>query len=101
LTAIVGGSETNIGIIEPLLAKVDILILGGGMIYTFYKAQNYSVGKSTMHEDKLKLATSLKKKANNAHNVSFLLPIDIKIGKRLGDKSKSKIKVCLSMHKTS
>jgi 3-phosphoglycerate kinase len=94
LAAIVGGSETNIGIIEPLLAKVDILILGGGMIYTFYKAQKYSVGESTVQEDKLELATSLNYQAK-ANGVSFLLPTDIVVAKY------AESKVSLSMHKTS
>ncbi|GJM97728.1 hypothetical protein PR202_ga14677 [Eleusine coracana subsp. coracana] len=65
--AIVGGSKvsTKIGVIESLLAKVDILILGGGMIFTFYKAQGYAVGKSLVEEDKLELAISLIQKAKS------------------------------------
>ncbi|KAJ6899937.1 hypothetical protein NC652_026170 [Populus alba x Populus x berolinensis] len=63
--AIVGGSKVSskIGVIESLLEKVDFLFLGGGMIFTFYKAQGYSVGSSLVEEDKLDLATSLIEKA--------------------------------------
>ncbi|KAK8997157.1 hypothetical protein V6N11_020641 [Hibiscus sabdariffa] len=63
--AIVGGSKVSskIGVIESLLEKCDILLLGGGMIFTFYKAQGLSVGSSLVEEDKLELATSLLAKA--------------------------------------
>ncbi|KAJ4762401.1 Phosphoglycerate kinase [Rhynchospora pubera] len=63
--AIVGGSKmsSKIGVIESLLEKVDILILGGGMIFIFYKAQGYSVGSSLVEEDKLELATTFLEKA--------------------------------------
>ncbi|KAL0300954.1 UNVERIFIED_CONTAM: Phosphoglycerate kinase, chloroplastic [Sesamum radiatum] len=63
--AIVGGSKVSskIGVIESLLEKCDILLLGGGMIFTFYKAQGLSVGSSLVEADKLDLATSLLKKA--------------------------------------
>ncbi|WOK94745.1 phosphoglycerate kinase, cytosolic-like [Canna indica] len=76
--AIVGGSKVSskIGVIESLLEKVDILLLGGGMIFTFYKAQGYSVGSSLVEEDKLGLATSLLEKAKSK-GVSLLLPTDV------------------------
>ncbi|KAL0306105.1 UNVERIFIED_CONTAM: Phosphoglycerate kinase, cytosolic [Sesamum radiatum] len=63
--AIVGGSKVSskIGVIESLLEKVDILLLGGGMIFTFYKAQGHAVGSSLVEADKLDLATSLIEKA--------------------------------------
>ncbi|KAK4398749.1 Phosphoglycerate kinase, chloroplastic [Sesamum angolense] len=63
--AIVGGSKVSskIGVIESLLEKCDILLLGGGMIFTFYKAQGLSVGSSLVEADKLELATSLLEKA--------------------------------------
>ncbi|CAD6247939.1 unnamed protein product [Miscanthus lutarioriparius] len=90
--AIVGGSKvsTKIGVIESLLEKVDILILGGGMIYTFYKAQGYSVGKSLVEEDKLELATSLIEKAK-AKGVSLLLPTDIVVADKFAADAESKI----------
>ncbi|KAK7259480.1 hypothetical protein RIF29_25088 [Crotalaria pallida] len=63
--AIVGGSKVSskIGVIESLLEKVDYLLLGGGMIFTFYKAQGLSVGSSLVEEDKLDVATTLLAKA--------------------------------------
>nr|CAB3445735.1 unnamed protein product [Digitaria exilis] len=90
--AIVGGSKvsTKIGVIESLLAKVDILILGGGMTYTFYKAQGYAVGKSLVEEDKLELATSLIEKAK-AKGVSLLLPTDIVVADKFAPDAESKI----------
>lgn len=53
--------STKIGLIESLLEKVDIVLHGGGLIFTFHKAQVYSVGSSLMEEDKLDLATALRK----------------------------------------
>ncbi|WRX29165.1 Phosphoglycerate kinase - like 3 [Theobroma cacao] len=90
--AIVGGSKvsTKIGVIESLLAKVDILLLGGGMIFTFYKAQGYSVGSSLVEEDKLELATSLLEKAK-AKGVSLLLPTDVVIADKFAPDANSKV----------
>jgi len=63
--AIVGGSKVSskIGVIESLLEKTDKIILGGGMIFTFYKAQGKSVGASLVEDDKVDLAKELMKKA--------------------------------------
>ena len=78
LTAIIGGSKVSskIGVIETLLEKCDKLIIGGGMIFTFYKARGLSVGKSLVEEDKLELAKSLEAKAKE-RGVALLLPTDI------------------------
>ncbi|MEB3228987.1 MAG: phosphoglycerate kinase [Synechocystis sp.] len=78
LVAIVGGSKVSskIGVIETLLDKCDKLIIGGGMIFTFYKAQGISTGKSLVEEDKLALATTLMAKAKEK-GVEFLLPTDV------------------------
>jgi phosphoglycerate kinase len=78
LAAIVGGSKVSskIGVIETLLDKVDYLLLGGGMIFTFYKARGLNVGKSLVEEDKLELAAALEKKAAE-RGVKFLLPTDV------------------------
>lgn len=75
--AILGGAKVSdkIGVIENLLEKVDTLIIGGGMAYTFYKAQGHNIGTSICEEDKLELATSLLEKANKK-GVKLLLPID-------------------------
>nr|WP_199300334.1 phosphoglycerate kinase [Coleofasciculus sp. FACHB-542] len=78
LAAIIGGSKVSskIGVIETLLDKCDKLILGGGMIFTFYKARGLSVGKSLVEEDKLELAKSLEAKAKE-RGVQLLLPTDV------------------------
>ncbi|MEY2978759.1 MAG: phosphoglycerate kinase [Prochlorotrichaceae cyanobacterium] len=78
LAAIIGGSKVSskIGVIETLLDKVDKLLIGGGMIFTFYKARGLSVGKSLVEEDKLELAKALEAKAKEK-GVEFLLPTDV------------------------
>ncbi|MFM7545877.1 MAG: phosphoglycerate kinase, partial [Synechococcales cyanobacterium] len=78
LAAIVGGSKVSskIGVIETLLDKVDKLIIGGGMIFTFYKARGLSVGKSLVEDDKLELAQKLEAKAAEK-GVDLLLPTDV------------------------
>jgi phosphoglycerate kinase len=78
LAAIIGGSKVSskIGVIETLLEKCDKLIIGGGMIFTFYKARGLSVGKSLVEEDKLELAKELEAKAKE-RGVALLLPTDI------------------------
>ncbi|KAH8496696.1 hypothetical protein H0E87_019441 [Populus deltoides] len=89
--AIVGGSKVSskIGVIESLLEKCDILLLGGGMIFTFYKAQGLPVGSSLVEEDKLGLATSLLEKAK-AKGVSLLLPSDVIIADKFAPDANSK-----------
>jgi 3-phosphoglycerate kinase len=78
--AILGGAKVSdkIGVIENLLNKVDVLIIGGGMAYTFIKAQGGSIGKSLLEEDKIDLALSLIKQAKEK-NVKLLLPKDVVI----------------------
>ncbi|MEL7243806.1 MAG: phosphoglycerate kinase [Cyanobacteria bacterium J06629_18] len=78
LAAIIGGSKVSskIGVIETLLDKCDKLIIGGGMIFTFYKARGLNVGKSLVEEDKLELAKSLEAKAKEK-GVELLLPTDV------------------------
>lgn len=76
--------------IESLLEKVDILLLGGGMIYTFYKAQGHSVGSSLVEEDKLDLAKSLIEKAKSK-GVSLLLPTDVVIADKFAADANSKV----------
>jgi len=90
--AIVGGSKVSskIGVIESLLEKVDVLLLGGGMIFTFYKAQGYAVGSSLVEEDKLDLATSLMEKAKTK-GVSLLLPTDVVIADKFAADANSKV----------
>ncbi|MBD2161570.1 phosphoglycerate kinase [Limnothrix sp. PR1529] len=78
LAAIVGGSKVSskITVIETLLDKVDKLFIGGGMIFTFYKARGLSVGKSLVEDDKLDLASALEAKAKDK-GVELLLPTDV------------------------
>jgi phosphoglycerate kinase len=75
--AILGGAKVSdkIGVIRNLLSKVDVLIIGGGMAYTFLKAQGEPVGKSLVEEDKVDLAHQLLQEAKN-HKMKFLLPVD-------------------------
>ena len=79
--AILGGAKVSdkIGVIENLADKVDTLIIGGGMAYTFIKAKGGRIGDSLCEEDKLELAVQLMEKAREK-NVKFLLPADSVIG---------------------
>ncbi|CAD7695998.1 unnamed protein product [Ostreobium quekettii] len=90
--AIVGGSKVSskITVIESLLAKVDKIILGGGMVFTFYKARGMSVGDSLVEEDKLDLARDLEKKAADA-GVEFILPTDVCIANKFAADADSQI----------
>lgn len=76
-TAIIGGAKVadKIGVIDHLLDKVDHLIIGGGLSYTFIKAQGHEVGQSLLEEDKIELAKSFIEKAAK-NNVKLHLPID-------------------------
>ncbi len=80
--AILGGAKVSdkIGVINNLIEKVDTLIIGGGMAYTFFKAQGNTVGTSICEEDKLDLARELMQKAREK-GVNFLIPVDNIIGK--------------------
>ncbi|SHJ55998.1 phosphoglycerate kinase [Malonomonas rubra DSM 5091] len=75
--AILGGAKVSdkITVIENLLSKVDVILIGGGMAYTFLKAQGYEIGTSLVEEDRLELAKDLLSKAE-ASGVQFLLPVD-------------------------
>ncbi len=92
LAAIIGGSKVSskIGVIETLLEKCDKLIIGGGMIFTFYKARGLSVGKSLVEEDKLELAKSLEAKAKE-RGVALLLPTDVVVADKFAPDADSKI----------
>ncbi|ENH96910.1 phosphoglycerate kinase [Gracilibacillus halophilus YIM-C55.5] len=77
-TAIVGGAKVKdkIGVIDNLLDKVDNLIIGGGLAYTFVKARGYEIGKSLLEEDKIDLAKEYMQKAKE-NNVNFIMPEDV------------------------
>ena len=91
LAAIVGGSKVSskIGVIEALLDKCDKLLLGGGMIFTFYKARGLNVGKSLVEEDKLDLARSLEAKAKEK-GVTMLLPTDVIVADKFAPDAEAK-----------
>ena len=89
--AILGGAKVSdkIGVIENLLEKVDTLIIGGGMAYTFNKAKGYEIGTSICEDEKLDLAKELMAKAE-AKGVKLLLPIDNKIPKEISNDTEFK-----------
>ena len=80
--AILGGSKVSdkILVIQNLLGKVDTLILGGGMSYTFLKAQGYGIGKSICEDDQVGYAKDMIELAKK-NGVSFLLPVDLIIAR--------------------
>jgi len=90
--AILGGAKvsTKIGVIDALLDKVDVLLIGGGMAYTFYKSMGYGVGNSICELDKLDLAKDLMKKAKEK-GVKLIIPVDNVIGKEFKPDTESKI----------
>lgn len=91
-TAIIGGAKVKdkIGVIENLLDKVDNLIIGGGLAYTFIKSQGYEIGNSLLEEDKLDLARSFIEKAKK-NNVRFLMPIDAVVADDFSEAANTKI----------
>ena len=90
--AILGGAKVSdkIGVITNLLDKVDTLIIGGGMAYTFYKAQGHSVGDSICEDDKVGLAKEILEKAREK-GVKFLLPVDHKIADKFSEDCNVKV----------
>ena len=92
LAAIIGGSKVSskIGVIDALLDKCDKLLLGGGMIFTFYKARGLSVGKSLVEDDKLELAKSLEAKAKEK-GVTMLLPTDVVVADKFDANANTQI----------
>jgi phosphoglycerate kinase len=91
-TAILGGAKVSdkIEIIENLLKKADNIIIGGGMAYTFLKAQGKEIGNSLCEEDKLDLANDILAKAK-AQNVVFLLPVDSVVADKFSQDADTKI----------
>ncbi len=89
--AILGGKKVSdkIGVIDSLLEKVDTLLIGGAMAYTFFKAMGYEVGNSICEPDKTDLALETMKKAKNK-GVKMLLPVDTIVGKEFDPNTESK-----------
>lgn len=91
-TAIIGGAKVKdkIGVIENLLDKVDNLIIGGGLSFTFVKAQGYEIGKSLVEEDKIELARNFIEKAKEK-GVNLYMPIDAVVAKELSPEAEAKV----------
>jgi phosphoglycerate kinase len=91
-TAIIGGAKVKdkIGVIENLLEKVDNLIIGGGLAYTFVKAQGHEVGKSLLEEDKVDLAKSFMDKAKEK-GVKFYMPVDAVVADDFSNDANTKV----------
>ncbi|MDU5185448.1 MAG: phosphoglycerate kinase [Finegoldia magna] len=91
-TAILGGAKVSdkIGVIENLLDKVDTILIGGAMAFTFIKSKGKNVGKSLIEEDKLDLAKSLLEKAQEK-GVKIFLPVDFVVAKEMSEESDSKV----------
>ncbi len=90
--AILGGAKVSdkIGVIENLLDKVDTIIIGGGMTYTFFKAKGLPVGNSLVEEDKVDLAKELLQKAEKA-GVNVMLPVDSVVAKEFSNDAEHKV----------
>ncbi len=90
--AILGGAKVKdkIAVIESLLNKVDTLIIGGGMAYTFLKAQGYEVGNSLLDEERLEFCRSIMAKAEEK-GVELLLPVDVVVAKEYGPDAEHKV----------
>ncbi|KAL4087134.1 hypothetical protein PRIC1_013034 [Phytophthora ramorum] len=92
LGAIIGGAKvsTKIPVLKSLLQKCDKIMIGGGMIFTFYKAQGLDVGKSIIEEDKVELAKEILEEAKE-RGVQIVLPTDVVIADKFDADAKSKV----------
>jgi phosphoglycerate kinase len=90
--AILGGAKISgkIDVIQNLMGKVDALIIGGGMMFTFFKAKGFEIGKSLLEEDKIDLAKKLIDEAK-AKNIALLLPVDCVVAEKFDNESPAKI----------
>lgn len=96
--AILGGAKVSdkIGVIESLLDKVDTILIGGGMAYTFEKAKGYEIGKSICENDKLDLANELIEKAKSK-KVKLLLPLDSVVADEFKNEAERKTVSCCNV----
>ncbi|HRI47438.1 MAG TPA: phosphoglycerate kinase [Ignavibacteriaceae bacterium] len=96
--AILGGAKISgkIDVINNLLDKVDTLIIGGGMAYTFYKAKGLEIGTSLLETEKIELASELLEKVKTK-NIKFLLPLDVVVAPEFNNDSPSEIKKTTEM----
>ena len=100
LAAIVGGAKvsTKVPVLESLIEKCDTILLGGAMIFTFYKAMGYEIGKSMVEEDMVELADKLMKKAESK-GVKFVLPEDVILADEFKEDANTKIAKATDMDK--
>ncbi|KAK8805418.1 hypothetical protein WA158_002074 [Blastocystis sp. Blastoise] len=91
LTAIVGGAKVSskLPVLESLIEKCQTIIIGGGMIFTFYKAQGIAVGSSLVEDDLLEMAKAVMAKAESK-GVKFLLPVDVVVADKFSADAESK-----------
>jgi phosphoglycerate kinase len=90
--AVLGGAKISgkIDVIQNLMTKVDALLIGGGMMFTFYKAQGLEIGKSLLEEDKIELAKQILQTAK-ARNMKLLLPVDCVIADKFDNAAATKV----------
>ena len=90
--SILGGAKVSdkIGVIENLIERVDTILIGGGMAYTFEKALGKEIGRSLLEEDKVELAKSLMERAEK-RGVKLLLPVDVVIAKEIDESAETKV----------
>ncbi len=90
--AIIGGAKvsTKIGVLEKLLEKVDSLLIGGGMSYTFLKAKGFEVGNSLVETEKINMAFELIKKADEK-GVNLMFPVDHVVADKVDESAKTKV----------
>lgn len=91
--AIIGGAKISgkIDVIKNLLPKVDTLIVGGGMMFTFYKARGWEIGASILEEDKIPLAKELLEKAGSGPKAKLVLPVDALVAEKAEDGAKTQV----------
>ncbi len=91
-TAILGGAKVSgkIDVIENLFGKVDTLLIGGGMVFTFLKAMDYTIGKSLIEDEKVELAAEILAEAEEKE-IAFILPTDVVCAKEFSNDSEAKI----------
>lgn len=90
--AVLGGAKISgkIDVLQNLMGKVDALLIGGGMMFTFYKAQGMEIGKSLLEEDKIELAKKILAEAK-ANNVKLLLPVDALVADKFDNAAATKV----------
>ena len=89
---IIGGAKISgkIDVIENLLPKVDAFLIGGGMVFTFLKAQGYEIGNSILEQDKIDLAKEILDKASQ-QKVNFVLPVDVVIADKIEEGATTRV----------